>query len=401
MLSRPVKLGIGDNGEGTNGYSDYQVPLTAAEYFAGIGLVRLGLNRAGWQVHFANDFDPGKYEMYSSYYVDAEEHYQVADVFDIDPESVPQTTLATSSFPCIDLSLAGNLDGLAGKHSSAFWGFIRILEAQGEKRPPLVMLENVPGWLISNGGEDFRVTIEALNRLGYWCDVIALNAQRFTPQSRIRVFVVGSILPGLPEGRKLERLRRRPSSLATKRLVHAVESHADLNWRFLDLPSPPALNSEGLSNIIEYMSDDDPRWWDESDVQKHLEMMTPSHRERVKKLTSSDVVGYRTIYRRRRQGKQRAEVRKGDTAGCLRTARGGSSRQIVVAAGNGRVRMRFMTPREYARLQGVPDNYPLPKNVNQALTGFGDAVCVPVITWIAENMLAQLVEELENVLQPA
>jgi len=149
------------------------------------------------------------------------------------------------------------------------------------------------------------------------------------------------------------------------------------------------------------MSDDDPRWWDESDVQKHLEMMTPSHRERVKKLTSSDVVGYRTIYRRRRQGKQRAEVRKGDTAGCLRTARGGSSRQIVVAAGNGRVRMRFMTPREYARLQGVPDNYPLPKNVNQALTGFGDAVCVPVITWIAENMLAQLVEELENVLQPA
>jgi DNA (cytosine-5)-methyltransferase 1 len=49
--------------------------------------------------------------------------------------------------------------------------------------------------------------------------------------------------------------------------------------------------------------------------------------------------------------------------------------------------MRLMTPREYARLQGVPDNYPIPSQINQALTGFGDAVCVPVIVWIAENIL--------------
>ena len=45
-----------------------KIPLTAAEYFAGIGLVRLGLERAGWRVVFANDFDPQKYEMYASYF---------------------------------------------------------------------------------------------------------------------------------------------------------------------------------------------------------------------------------------------------------------------------------------------------------------------------------------------
>jgi len=49
--------------------------------------------------------------------------------------------------------------------------------------------------------------------------------------------------------------------------------------------------------------------------------------------------------------------------------------------------MRAMTPREYARLQGVPDEYPITVNGVQALTGFGDAVCVPVISWIAEHVL--------------
>ncbi len=52
--------------------------------------------------------------------------------------------------------------------------------------------------------------------------------------------------------------------------------------------------------------------------------------------------------------------------------------------------MRVMTPHEYARLQGVPEDYPIPSQINQALTGFGDAVCVPVIHWIAERILNPL-----------
>ena len=49
--------------------------------------------------------------------------------------------------------------------------------------------------------------------------------------------------------------------------------------------------------------------------------------------------------------------------------------------------MRHLTPREYARLQGVPDDDPIPPNTLQALTGFGDPVCVPAIRWIAEKLL--------------
>jgi DNA (cytosine-5)-methyltransferase 1 len=119
-------------------------------------------------------------------------------------------------------------------------------------------------------------------------------------------------------------------------------------------------------------------------------MMEPAHRTRVEELAASDSLSYRTFYRRRRSDRQRAEVRDDDLAGCLRTAVGGSGKQFLIEAGRGVIRMRAMTPREYARLQGVPDRYPIRVNGVQALTGFGDAVCVPAISWIAEHILNPL-----------
>ncbi len=139
--------------------------FTVAEYFAGIGLMRMGLQNGGWRVAWANDISAKKFAMYRTFFPDAENHYVVGSIFDINPEIVPSTLLATCSFPCIDLSLAGNMGGISGKHSSAFWGFINILKAQGDLSPPLLLVENVPGWLHSNGGADFRVTIEALKLL--------------------------------------------------------------------------------------------------------------------------------------------------------------------------------------------------------------------------------------------
>ena len=366
---------------------------TVSEYFAGIGLVRLGLEQAGWKVIFANDFDDKKYEMYSAYFQDSEEHHVRDDIFALDPSTVPETFLATSSFPCIDLSLAGNQGGLNGVHSSAFWGFIRILREQGEKRPPLVLLENVPGWLTSNKGQDFRLTTQALNELGYNCDVYSIDAIRFTPQSRLRIFMVG-LRTDEPHN-NIGKLLQRPSSLANKALKKVARANPDLKWHILSVPAPPEKNVQGLFSIVENMLDDDPRWWSQNQVNRHLDMMADSHLARVNSLSEKDSVSYRTIYRRIRYEMQRAEVRKGDTAGCLRTARGGSSRQIIVQAGEGKIRMRHMTPREYARLQGAPDDYPIPENVIQALTGFGDAVCVPVITWIAKNILNPIAMDVE------
>jgi DNA (cytosine-5)-methyltransferase 1 len=88
-----------------------------------------------------------------------------------------------------------------------------------------------------------------------------------------------------------------------------------------------------------------------------------------------------------------AELRVDGIAGCLRTPRGGSGRQILFKAGKGEYRARLLTPREAARLMGA-DKYKISVPLNRALFGFGDAVCVPVIEWIAKYYLNPLVNEL-------
>ncbi len=103
-------------------------------------------------------------------------------------------------------------------------------------------------------------------------------------------------------------------------------------------------------------------------------------------------ISYGTVFRRVRNGRSMAELRMDGIAGCLRTPRGGSGRQILVAAGKGRFSVRLLTPRECARLMGA-DEFAIKVPLNQALFGFGDAVCVPVIEWIARNYLNPVLEE--------
>ena len=110
-----------------------------AEFFAGIGLMRMGLERAGWRVAFANDIDEDKQRMYRDQFGNSEEFF-LGDVHKLDASKIPDIALATASFPCNDLSLAGARRGLAGDHSSAFWGFVEALTQMGARRPPLVLL---------------------------------------------------------------------------------------------------------------------------------------------------------------------------------------------------------------------------------------------------------------------
>lgn len=98
-----------------------------AEFFAGIGLVRMGLEARGWKLAYANDLDPDKWAMYDAHFEDADEHFVLDDVHSVDGSTLPDVELATASFPCTDLSLAGARLGFKGEHSSAFWGFVSAL----------------------------------------------------------------------------------------------------------------------------------------------------------------------------------------------------------------------------------------------------------------------------------
>src|SRR3989304_9046034 len=94
----------------------------------------MALEARGWRLAYANDMDPRKRDMYDAHFGDAAEHFHLADIHDLKADDIPDATLATASFPCTDLSLAGGRRGLRGAPSSAFFGFVRVLDDLGARR---------------------------------------------------------------------------------------------------------------------------------------------------------------------------------------------------------------------------------------------------------------------------
>lgn len=358
------------------------------EFFAGIGLARMGLERAGFRVAWANDYEQDKKSMYEGHFRDEElgldHRFVLGDVFAVDHSELPRdAAVAWGSSPCTDLSLAGSRGGIRAGESNAFWGFIEALRLLDEARPPVVVLENVLGLATSHGGDDLAAAIRAFNDLGYSIDVLVIDAKRFVPQSRPRLFLVGA--------------RHPPTNSAT---VDSTLRPDFLNWVFDDetllthralLPALPPAMTTGLDAEIEVMEPSDLRWWDQARSASFLASMSQVQRQRLDLLRQQAGVHYRTAYRRTRKGVATWEMRPDEISGCLRTARGGSSKQAVVRIEGSDVRVRWMTPIEYARLMGA-GNYRLEgARTTQALFAFGDAVAVPAVEWLGGNYLMPLV----------
>ncbi|ERI35595.1 cytosine methyltransferase [Arthrobacter sp. AK-YN10] len=357
------------------------------EFFAGIGLARMGLESAGFRVAWANDFEPDKWAMYEGQFSDDPEHtFSLGDIGAVKATDLPvDAKLAWASSPCTDLSLAGSRAGLAGTQSGTFWHFIRLMEDLGpEKRPEVAVLENVHGLVTSHGGDDLVAAIRAFNELGYSVDVLAIDARRFLPQSRPRIFLVGAQNP--PEDCAEPNSELRPDWLQW------IYGDPTLRTHRAALPAPPSPQLTGLGQLVEEMQTNDERWWDQERTDAFVASLSPTQRDRVNTLRRTSGVKYRTAYRRTRNGVAVWEVRPDDVSGCLRTARGGSSKQAVVRLGNKRLQVRWMTPLEYARLMGAGDYDLSTARTNQALFGFGDAVAVPVVEWLAENYLMPLIK---------
>jgi DNA (cytosine-5)-methyltransferase 1 len=364
---------------------------TFMEFFAGIGLVRYALQRQGWAVVYANDIDEAKCSMYADHF-GHDAHLDCRDIHKIDSRTLPDAVLATASFPCTDLSLAGGRKGLSGEQSSAFWGFVHAMEQMGDRRPPIVMLENVPGFLSSNGGKDLRDALVALNNLGYGVDLFAVDATHFVPQSRRRLFIVGT-------GRHIEDERTTEEVLGfsdpevrSAALATFIRANPSIHWQLRILPSLPN-RVTSLKDIVEDIPEHSNLWWPQARAKYLLSQMSPSHRTRMASMIAGQKWSCGTVFRRVRHGRCMAELRTDGTAGCLRTPKGGSAKQILVQAGFDTYRVRLLTPRECARLMGAHD-LTLKATNDQALFGLGDAVCVPVIEWIATHYLNPIADRL-------
>jgi DNA (cytosine-5)-methyltransferase 1 len=260
----------------------------------------------------------------------------------------------------------------------------------GKQRPPLVLLENVAGFLTSHGGDDFRDALLELNGLGYTVDAFIIDAARFVPQSRQRLFVVGqlkkptSVLNDTPS---LLQSDLRPAALAD-----FILWHPEIKWNLRDLPALPRQQNT-IADIVEELSPNSSAWWSRERCDYLLNQMSPKHRKIADEMIASPKCSYATVFRRVRASGSMAELRTDGIAGCLRTPRGGSGRQILFVAGGGRFNVRLLTARECARLMGA-DDFRIEVPLNQALFGFGDAVCVPAIKWIADHYLTPLANEL-------
>ncbi len=357
-------------------------PWTCAEFFAGTGLVRAALTPVGYSVVWANDNNPSKRNLYQDNFSAAE--FRFDDIRNVRGADVPSVDLASASFPCVDLSLAGSRRGIHSGESSMFWEFVRIVGEMRGRQPSALLVENVPGFAYSAGGKDLEAAIVGLNNLGYLCDAFVVDARHFVPQSRKRLFIVAwKGAPDLTDDWASSELR--PAWLCD--FMRAYEHLGVYPLPTAAMPTAP----QSLDDIVECMPTDDGRWWGQERHRRFVDSLSSIQAARLDSLAADQRINWRTAYRRTRGGVARWEIRRDAIAGCLRTTRGGSSKQALVEAGQGDVRVRWLTSREYGRLQGVSDDYKIGSVTdNEAMFAFGDAVCVPVIRWVAQTYLTPI-----------
>jgi DNA (cytosine-5)-methyltransferase 1 len=376
---------------------------TFVEFFAGGGMARAGLGDA-WRCLFANDFDEKKVAAYRANW--GSDDIVCADVASLTLADLPDEAidLAWASFPCQDLSLAGNYRGLGRARANAptrsgafwpFWSLIRLLARSG-RAPRTIVLENVYGCLTSHGGKDFAAISSALSEADYRFGAAVVNASHFVPQSRPRVFFVAvrkdatipaALIADGPEP------AWHPAALIGAHAGMGVKTKK--NWLWWALPKPVS-RTMTFADVLEAVPTG-VKWHDAAHTRYLMDLMAPLHRDKVSDAQRSGRRTVGAVYRRTRPDengikRQRAEVRFDDLAGCLRTPAGGSSRQTILVVEGRSVRSRLLSPREAARLMGLSEGYKLPERYNDAYHVCGDGVCVPVVRHLAERLVEPLLE---------
>jgi DNA (cytosine-5)-methyltransferase 1 len=362
------------------------------EFFAGGGLARLGLS-SHFDIVWANDWDTGKCQAYRANFGSGE--LVEADLASIHGTDLPPNpALAWASFPCQDLSLAGDRSGLAGQRSGTFYHFaarIQDLIQRGDP-PSVLVIENVMGLLSSRGGQDYAAVMKALRDLGYRAGCLEMDAAWFLPQSRPRLFIV-AVAKDHPIAPELLASPARPCVFITPSVRKAVSRlpqdllSATIDWF---VPKPPP-TSQTLIDILDEVT---PTWWSEERTARLISQLSPKHLAAVQAAQATGLLQIGTVYRRTRteNGKkcQRAEVRFDNKVGCLRTPAGGSSRQFILVIEGPSIQARAMSPREAMRLMGVGPSYELPQGELAGLRIAGDGVAVPVVNWLSKHLLSRL-----------
>ena len=348
--------------------------LTCLDFFAGSGLVSAGLSNE-FSTIWANDISAKKAAVFNANNTAAV--LQVCPIENVRGDLLPNADMSWGSFPCQDLSLAGDINGLFAPRSGLFWQWLRVMDEMPIK-PPLLVAENVVG-LVSAGGGEYYVTLHnELTKRGYRVGAIMLDALHWLPQSRKRIFVIG-----IKNGVDVSGLTTDGPIWCHPTPVVKVAKQVK-TWIWWKLKEPPTRNVT-LDAIIDFDSPcDSPK-----EESQKLALIASNKIDEINRLAHHRRRAF-TGYKRTRNHRQVLEVRTDGVAGCLRTPCGGSSRQILLIAENGHLRTRLLTVREAARLMGAPDTYKIPGSYNDGYMAMGDAVALPVVRFLSESLLAPL-----------
>lgn len=350
--------------------------LIFLEFFAGSGLVAHAM-QPYFDAVWANDISEKKAKVYRANHKN--HHFELGSISDVRGESLPNAILSWASFPCQDLSLAGAIGGIHAERSGLVWEWLRVMDEMPNK-PPILVAENVTGLVSADGGSHYRLLHEALVSRGYNVGALLLDAARWVPQSRPRIFVI-AVRSDIEIPQSL--IADNPT-WAHSTAVKAAASGLD-GWFWWNLPEPSE-RVNVLADIIEWEADCDPP----EIAARNLSLIPESHLSRLLSSQYAVAPGYKRI----RNKKQVLELRFDGIAGCLRTPKGGSSRQFLVLKDGDKLKTRLLTIRETARLMGAPDNFELPGTYNEGYMAMGDAVAAPVAAYLAKHLLFPLAKAL-------
>lgn len=326
--------------------------FTFADLFAGIGGIRMGFENAGGSCVFTSEWNDWSKKTYLENF--GNDHPFIGDIVPFPAEDVPNHDVLIGGFPCQPFSIAGvsKKNALGRPHGfecttqgTLFFDVARLIAV---KRPKAFLLENVKNLLSHDKGNTFRVIVQTLREeLGYEVHYKVIDGQRFVPQHRERIIIVGfREATGFTWDDLL--LPDQGPTLAT--ILHPEDGTEAAE-------EPYTTGSKGKVHSKYVLSD---KLW------AYLQAYAEKHR------AAGNGFGFGLV--------TRSDVSRTLSA---RYYKDGS--EVLVSRGKGK-NPRRLTPRECARLMGFPESFKIPVSDTQAYRQFGNSVVVPVMREVAKIM---------------
>lgn len=304
--------------------------MNVISLFAGIGGLDSGFIQNGFDVIWANDFDKYAVQTYKANYKNP---IILGDLNQIKLESIPNADVIIGGFPCQPFSMMGEMKGFEDTRGTLFFRIVEIIKNQISRgnKPKALVLENVRNLKLHDNGNTFKVIKKTLEDLGYTVyDKILNSADYGIPQTRNRTFI-----------------------------VCFSNNKTQFNYpekKVLDLT---------LQDLLEH---------DVADKYYLSDKILPT-------ILSNGTGGYK--------GKSEIDLKIARPL-CATMAKMHRACQDNYVTQNGKVRR--LTPRECARLQGFSDDFVIPVSDTQAYKQFGNAVTVNVSNAVASTVKNALIK---------